>query len=151
QRVKLLTKLKRLREATAAADDFLQTIPGAVLASSGIDVLRAKAKAELAAGDIGRASATAQSLVDLDPQGTAGRIGRELLSRLPVTNLSPDKILGLAETSAQKGEFSRALDLCRRARETARGARDEQEIGSASFLLIGNIYRAMKRLYEASL
>jgi tetratricopeptide (TPR) repeat protein len=151
QRVKLLTKLKRLREAAAAAEDFLQTIPGAVFASSGIEVLKAKAEAEIAAGDIARASATAEQLVDLDPQGIAGRIGRELLSRLPVGNLSPDKILALAETSAQKGEFSRALDLCRRARETARGARDEQEIGSASYFLIGNIYRAQKRLHEASL
>jgi len=151
QRIKLLTRLKRLREAVAAAEDFLQTIPGAVYASSGIDVLRAKAEAEIAAGDIGRASATAQSLVDLDPQGKPGLIGRDLLSRLPVKNLPPDKILGLAETSAQKGEFSRALDLCRRARETARGARDEQEIGGVSFFLIGNIYRAQKRLHEASL
>lgn len=151
QRVKLLTRLKRLREATAAAEEFLATIPGAVYATSGIDVLRAKALAEIASGDIARASATAQTLVDLDPQGTAGRIGSELLSTLPVGNLSPDKILALAETAAQKGEFSRALDLCRRARELGHGARDEQEIGGASFLLIGNIYRAQKRWSEASL
>ena len=90
-------------------------------------------------------------LVDLDPQGRAGQIGRDLLSRLPVGNLAPDKILGLAETAAQKGDFGRALDLCRRAREVARGARDEQEVGGASFLLIGNVYRAERRLLEASL
>ncbi len=150
QRVKLLMRMKRLREATAAAEEFLRTIPGAVYASSGIEILKAKAEAEIAAGDIARASTTAQSLVDIEPQGNAGRIGRELLSRLPVGNLAPDKILALAETSAQKGEFSRALDLCRRAREVARGARDEQEMGGASFLLAGNIYRAQKRWLEAS-
>lgn len=151
QRVKLLTKLKRLREATAAAEEFLRSIPGAAFSSSGVEVLRAKAEAEIAAGDIARASATAQMLVDLDPQGRAGQIGRDLLSRLPVGNLAPDKILGLAETAAQKGDFGRALDLCRRAREVARGARDEQEVGGASFLLIGNVYRAERRLLEASM
>jgi tetratricopeptide (TPR) repeat protein len=150
-RVRLLTKMKRLREAAAAAEDFLRTIPGAEYASSGIDVMEAKAKAEIAAGDIARASATAQALVDLDPSGRAGRIGRELLSQLPVGNLSPDKILALAETAAQRGEFSRAQDLCRRARETARGARDEAEIGGQSYFLLGNIYRAQRRLHEASL
>jgi len=151
QLVKLLTKQKRTREAIGAAEDFLRTIPGAVSASAGLKVLEAKAEAEIAAGDIAGASATGQKLVDLDPNGVPGRIGRAILGRLPVDGLAPDKILGIAETSAQRGEFVRALDLCRRARETAKGARDEQEVGAASFYLVGSIYKSLRRPSEASM
>ncbi|MSR61669.1 MAG: hypothetical protein EXS08_04370 [Planctomycetes bacterium] len=152
QLVKLLTKQKRTREAIGAAEEFRRTIPGADSASAGLKVLEAKAEAEIAAGDIAGASATGQMLVDLDPDGVPGRMGRAILARLPVDDLAPDKILGIAETSSQRGEFNRALDLCRRARETAKGARDEQEIGAASFYLAGSIYKNLPgRLNEASL
>lgn len=152
QRVKLLTRLRRFREAVLVADEYMSSIPDAALAQSGVEVLEAKAEAEMAAGDVAGASATAQALVDLEAQvPNAGRVGRLMLSKLPVDNLAPDKILGIAETSALKGEFGRALDLCRRARETAKGARDEPAVGGASYFLIGNIYRTQKRLHEASL
>jgi tetratricopeptide (TPR) repeat protein len=150
-RIELLTRLKRYIEAIGAADDFLKTTPDAWLTSSGWEVVAAKAEAEMAAGDISAASATAQSLVDFDSQGPAGRRGREILGRLPVFNLPPDKILRIAETTAGRGDFSRALDLCRRARETVKGARDEQEVGAASYFLAGTIYRWQNRLHEASL
>ena len=150
-RIKLLTSLKRYIEAISAADDFLKTTPDAWLTSSGVEVVAAKADAEMKAGDISAASATAQSLVDFDPQGPAGRTGRELLGKLPVFNLPPDKILRIAETTAGRGDFSRALDLCRRARDTVKGARDEQEVGASSYFLAGTIYRWQNRLHEASL
>ena len=151
QLVKLLTRMKRERAAIAAADDYLAHTPDPYLNKSGIDVAVAKAEAQISSGDIGGASTTAQALFDLDPQGIAGRRGRELLGRLPVSNLSPDKILKIAETSAGRGEFGRALDLCRLARELVRGARDEQDMGSASFQLAGTVYRSTGRLNEASL
>ncbi len=150
RRVELLTRLRRHPEAILAAEEFLRTIPDPLLCSSGPEVLAAKAQAEIGSGDIAGASATAQLLVDFDPQGRWGSRGRELLGALPVQHLSPDKILSIADTTARRGDFSRALDLCRRAREVVRGARDEQEIGASSFLLCGRIYAWQNRLHEAS-
>jgi tetratricopeptide (TPR) repeat protein len=150
RKTKLLTRLKRYREAITAAEDFLATIPEAMLASSGPEVLASKAEAELAAGDIGSASVSAQALVDFDSTGWSGRTGREMLGRLPVFGLSPDKMLKIAETAASRGDFSRGLDLCRQAREIVRGARDEQEVGGTSYFLAGSIYRWQGLMHEAS-
>lgn len=150
RKTKLLTELRRFQEAAAAAEDFLTTIPAPLASSSGLEVLAAKAEAEIAAGDVAAASATAQSLVDFDPQGWSGRVGRELLGRLPVFGLAPDKMLRIAETAAGRGDLARALDLSRMAREAARGAPDEHEIGAAAFFLAGSVYRFQGQFHEAS-
>ncbi len=147
----LLTQLKRYREAADAAAELFATIPDPMLTSSGPEVLVAKANAELASGDIASASATAQALVDFDPLGWSGKAGREILGRLPVLGLAPDKMLGIAETAAGRGDLGRALDLARLARELARGSPGEQEIGAASFFLAGSIYRWQGLYHEASL
>lgn len=148
--MKLLTRLGRARQAVAAAVDYLQHTPDPELASSGPEILKAKAEAEIAVGDIASASATAQRLIDLDQLGWAGSTGRELLARLPVDRMAPDKILKIAETSAGRGDYKRAVDLCRQAREAGRGARDEQDTGAASFLLTGFVYQRQARAQEAS-
>ena len=79
RRVELLSRLKQHAEAAAAAADFLETIPDALAATSGTQVLAAKARAEIGAGDVTAASASAQALVEIDPRGWAGRTGREIL------------------------------------------------------------------------
>ena len=150
-RVELLSRLKQHAEAAAAAADFLETIPDALASSSGPQVLAAKARAEIGAGDVSAASASAQALVEIDPRGWAGRTGREILGGLPVVGLSPDKVLRIAETAASRADYARALDLLRRARETLPGTPDEQEIGAAAFFLAGRIYGELGRLHEASL
>ncbi|NOT31060.1 MAG: hypothetical protein HOP15_11485 [Planctomycetes bacterium] len=149
--MKLLTRLGRARQAVAAAVDYLQHTPDPLLANSGPEILKAKAEAEIVVGDIASASATAQTLIDLDPLGWAGSKGRELLARLPVDRMAPDKILKIAETSAGRGDYKRAVDLCRQAREAGRGARDEHDTGAASFLLTGFVYQRQARTQEASL
>lgn len=151
QRVRLLARLKRYPDAVAAADDFLKSIPDALAASSGPEVLAAKAEVEMSAGDFSAASATAQSLTDLDPQGWGGRTGRELLARMPVGGLAPDKLLRIAETSANRQEFARALDLLRRAREAAVGQPNEQDIGASAYFQAGRVFGYQGRLHEASL
>jgi tetratricopeptide (TPR) repeat protein len=148
QRVKLLTRLGRNAEAIAAADDFLDTIPDAIRSSSGPEVLAAKAQAEIDMGDFTAASASAQALVDLDPQGWAGRTGRDLMGRMPIAGLSADSLLRIAETAANQGEFSRALDLLRQAREASAGS---AEVGAAAFYLTGRIYASQQRVHEAAL
>lgn len=149
--MELQMRLGRGRQAVAAAEDYLKRTPDPLLANSGLEILKAKAEAELAQGDIAGASATAQMLIDFDPQGWAGSTGRAILARLPVDRMAPDKILKIAETSAGRGDYRRALDLCRQAREAGRGLRDEQDTGSASYLLSGFVYQRQARLQEASL
>jgi tetratricopeptide (TPR) repeat protein len=151
QLVRLLTRLKRPADAVAAADDFVRSIPDAHAASSGPEVLAAKAEAEMSAGDFAAASATAQGLSDLDPQGWAGRTGRELLARMPVGGLAPDKLLRIAETSTNRGEFGRALDLLRRTREAAAGQPNEQDIGASAYFQTGRVFGYLGRMHEASL
>jgi tetratricopeptide (TPR) repeat protein len=150
QLVKLLTKMNREREAVAIANDYLKRTPDALAANKGPEILAAKAEAEIHGGDIAGASATAQMLQELDPQGWAGRTGRELLGRLPIFGLAPDKILKIAETAASRGDFLRALDLARQAREMVHGARDEQDVGSAALNLTGFVYRSQGRMHEAT-
>jgi tetratricopeptide (TPR) repeat protein len=147
----LLLKLGRNEEARDVAKAFFATIADSMLTTSGLELLALQAESELAAGDIAGASATAQSLVDYDPTGWSGTKGREILGRLPVLGLAPDKMLRIADTAAGRGDFARALDLSRRAREAAAGTPKEQDIGAESFLLVGTVYRWQQKLHEASI
>ncbi len=150
RKVKLLTELGKPRDAIAAAEDFFATIPEPLQTSSGAAVLLARAQAEIKAGDIVKAAETAQELMSFDSSGPWSQRARELLAQLPVQGLPPDKILRVAETASARGESSRALDLCRLAREMNAAGANSADIGAECFFLTGNIYRRQGRLHEAT-
>jgi tetratricopeptide (TPR) repeat protein len=150
RKMKLLTQSGKPREAIKAGEEFFKTIPEPLTTSSGPAVLLARSEAEIASGDIVKAAATAQEMMDFDSSGPWGQRARELLGRLPVQGLPPDKILRVAETASARGEFARALDLCRLAREMNAAGANSADLGAEAFFLTGNIYRWQGQLHEAT-
>lgn len=154
EKVRLLSDQGKHDAALEAARDYFATVPEPLSAERGLAVLHARARAEKALGQTDAARASADELIAADPNGTYGVAGRQLLSEMLSSNGSQvggESIMRIAETLANGGEFGRALDLCRQAREQALGAPDAAAVGAQSYMVQGQIYDRQKRLAEAAI
>ncbi|HZL99607.1 MAG TPA: hypothetical protein VFD43_05070, partial [Planctomycetota bacterium] len=126
KKIELLTELKRYEDAIATADDFLETVPGAAATRHDLAVLDARMTAEVASGDSAAAQATAQLLVDKDPNGWYGDRGQAILGNLVASGsaggLGQKNLLKIAQSLAAKKDYEQALKLAHQAIAASRSA-----------------------------
>jgi tetratricopeptide (TPR) repeat protein len=154
QKILALAKAGRHEEVEQVAEDFYTTIPDPYFTSQGLAVVAAHADSRLKAGDQGGAGELAQLLIEKDPQGIGGSLGRGLLAKMAVSGASPQDPQGLvsvAETLRVQGSIDLARAHCRKAIERARNDPGAADAGSQACTLLGAMYRAEDRLYEASI
>src|SRR5260221_361971 len=145
QKVLFQTELKDYSGAIAPSKKFFATIPDAFHTRSGLAVLASQAEAEFASGDVKTAGDTAQKLVDLDPKGLWGRKGQEIQAKMlggaAGSDVGASSMLKIAGTLAQRGDETRALQVCHQAVAAARGSPQEANVGCEAYLTIGGIFQ----------
>ncbi|HEX5009952.1 MAG TPA: hypothetical protein VFY71_06085 [Planctomycetota bacterium] len=155
QKVLFLESKKDFAGASAAADDYVATIPNWERASQGLAVLDAQMHALVDGGDAASGFKVAQQLIELDPQGPWGADAKQVLTSVPAGGASgvarggPDIQLQIAGTLIAKGENARAHAACALARKQSRNTPQAADIGAASFLLDGQAYAREGRDMEA--
>jgi tetratricopeptide (TPR) repeat protein len=144
QKVRYQTELKDYAGAIGTAKKFFATLPDPAHTARGLAVLASQAEAELASGDAKAAGETAQKLVDLDPKGAWGNTGRDIQSRLlggGGSDVGAEGMLKIAGTLFQRGDETRALQVCHMAVNAARGTPQEANVSCEAYLLIGSIFQ----------
>ncbi|MSR63962.1 MAG: hypothetical protein EXS08_16175 [Planctomycetes bacterium] len=135
--------------AIEAAKDFFATIPDAGRALKGLAILDQQAGTLKKLGDAKGVEAIAQRMIELDPRGSGGERGRELLGGAAEGSLGAVDTYKLAEAAARRGEVERAIALCQQTMIAARGTASEADLGSQSVLLIGALFAGKEWLHEA--
>lgn len=154
EKIRLLTDQGKHESALAAARDYFATLPEPLSAERGLAVLLARARAEKELGQADAARASAEELIAADGNGQYGNAGRQLLSEMldrGGASVAGVDIMRIAETLANSGEFARALDLCRQAREQALGSPEAAAVGAQSYMLQGSVYARQNRMAEAAI
>ncbi len=151
EKMRLLAELGEHTRVVETAEDYLASLPEAESALRGMAVLLAKARAESALDELDAARASAERLIELDPQGDYGAAARSLMTEFGSGGLDAAALLKVAETMSAQGRHDRALDLCRQVRERAANKPELVDVGVDAYLLSGSIYVRQDRLHEASL
>jgi hypothetical protein len=147
QKVNALTALGRDDEALEAVGDFYSHSPAPERAQFGLALLAARAEAEMRAGATKSAEASAQRLLDLDPNGPWGARGRELLAKSGgatgggAKKLGSSQLLKIADSAVSKGEYAKALEFGVRALDAARG---DSDASVDALIMLGAIHGKQK-------
>lgn len=149
QKMLLLSETGDQAGAAAVGQDFLDTTPDALEALKGLAVLAQQAEAYKSLGDDKALEATARLLVEADPRGPGGELGRELLRGGAKAALGAADTLKLAETAVARRELERGVALCQEVMISARGTSDEQNLGARAGLFLGVALVQMGRLHDA--
>lgn len=151
QKTLFLEDQKNHAQIVEVASDYLKSIPQALEAMRGKDVLAALAKAHFNLGDNQSAKKEAEQLMEFG--GPAGAQGQALLALLAASGTvaagGPSKMLRLAESEASRGEYERALQLCREVQRNATAPEDEK-FAAEAMLITGAIYATRQWFHEAS-
>jgi len=152
QKMRLQLERSDAAGAVATANDFFATIPDAGNAIRGLSVLSKLAEAQRALGDEKGVTTTANKMIELDPQGPAGELGRELLGGGGGGgggSLGAVDTLRLANSAAGRGETERAIGLCQQALLAARGTSEEANLGADACALLGTMFYQRGLTHEA--
>jgi hypothetical protein len=148
QKMLLLNELGRPADAVGAARDFAETIPEAAQTLKGLSILVQEAEALRALGDEKELAAAAQRLIEIDPRGPGGELGRELLGS-STSSLGAVDAMRLAESSARRGDFEQGVRMCQEVLAQAGGTAGEADLGAQASLLLGALFAQHGRLHEA--
>lgn len=153
QKMILLQELKRNQEAADLGKSFFDTIAGAADTRAGLAVLALRAEALLSLGDTRGASDVADKLVELDGRGPWGAKGREIQGRLIGSGgaLDPEKALRIAQTTSERGDKDKALQIAQQAIDAAKGNPKEADLTLEAYLFIGNLCLDRSATHEAAL
>jgi hypothetical protein len=148
---KMILQLQQNDTAAAieTAKDFYATIPEAARTLKGLAILSQQAEAHLKAGDSKGVEAVAQRLIELDPHGSGGERGRELLGASASGSLGGVDTYRLADSAARRGDVERAVALCQQTMVLARGTAEEPKLGAQACLLLGALEAQRGHLHEA--
>jgi tetratricopeptide (TPR) repeat protein len=152
QKMTLLDKQGKTKEAITAADEFFNTTPDAAATMKGLAILAAKADAQQKLGDQAGLEATAKKLIELDPNGAGGAKGRDLTGQASGgggKGLGLFESLRLAEGAIGRGEMDLATSLCQQVIDRSRGTKDWQNASAQACLLLGIAAVQQKRMDEA--
>ncbi len=149
QKMLLLSEQGDHAGAAAVAEDFLAATPDALETLKGLAVLAQQAEAYKSLGDDKALEATAGKLLEADPRGAGGELGRELLRGGAKTTLGASDTLKLAETAVARRELERGVALCQEVMILARGTSEEHNLGARAGLFLGVALVQMGRLPDA--
>src|SRR5262245_11010314 len=149
QKMILLMSKEDAAGAVEVAKDFFATIPDAGQTLKGLAILSQQADALKKLGDSKGVQAVANRLVELDPRGSGGERGRELLGAASEGALGAVDTYKLAESSFNRGDVERAIEMGQQAMIAARGTAGEADIGSQALLLIGTAFAKKDWMHEA--
>lgn len=149
QKTLVLEEAKDSAGVIAACKDYFATIPSALDARSGKDILAAQAKAHIALGENAEATRIAQQLIDFGLPYAAK--GQSLLAGLidrGGEKVPLDKTLRIAEGLAGQGEYEQALRMCRDVQSRATG--EDEKFAAQAMLITGAIYATRQWFHEAA-
>ncbi len=155
QKALLLNQLGQHDKAIEAAQDFLATTPDALSSAQGKGVMLSLAEAQ-AQADPKAARDTLDRLSEIDPRGYWGHRARLLIGEMLTGggsgggDLSPERLLAVAETLAGGGDAEKAIPVCITALERARGSATEAQVGCDAYMLIGAVYAKRSWYHEAA-
>lgn len=154
QKMLVYTELNRSADGIAEAKDYFTRLRGAYDSEAGLAVLAQMGELQILAGDTAGAEQSANKLIELDGSGPWGNSGRVLLDKVLGKgggNVAADKLLALATTQLNRGNSSRALELCRQAVKNAGKDPAQAKTGLDAFRLMGDVFRQRGWMYEATL
>ncbi len=146
QKARMLAEQGNHKDAIATSQDYFATVNDALQASQALALLSAELDSRMASGDSAGASEVAQKIADADPTGPWGARAHEMLGKTVTSagaanGLGADKLLQVAESLMEKGEFDKALSVCSQALEAARGGANEADWGCEAMISMGVILR----------
>lgn len=149
QKMLVLKELKKIDELIATGADYDATIPEPWDTQSCVNIYREMAEAKLAAGDAKGCLDIANKMLEVDPNGYGGVVGRDLKDRAGGGTYK-DK-LTTAEARLVANDYDRAFAICREVLSDTAGTPEAQEAGCMALLTIGFGYQKRGWIEEAAL
>ena len=149
QKMIVLKELKKLDEMIATAEDYDATIPEPWDTQSCVNIYKELAEARLTKGDTKGCLDIANKMLEVDPNGYGGIVGRDLKDRSGGGTFR-DK-LTTAEGRLAANDYDRAFALCREVLSDTAGTPDAQEAGCMALLTIGFGYQKRGWVEEAAI
>jgi tetratricopeptide (TPR) repeat protein len=149
QKMLVLKEMKKTDDMIAVAEDYDATMPAPWEPQSCINIYRELAEAKLAAGDTKACIDIADQMLQVDPNGFGGLVGRELKDRAGGGTFK-DK-LTTAQSRLAANDYDRAFAICREVISDTAGTPDAQEGGCLALLTIGYGYQKRGWIEEAAL
>lgn len=149
QKMVLFREQKQAAKIIPVGKEFFATTPEPWASQQSMAVAKEMAEAQLATGDLKGAAETAKTMIDVDPNGYGGQLGRDIRDRSGEGSFT-DKLKS-AEGKIAMNDIDVAFALCRQVMFDTAGTADEAEATCEALLLIGTGYQRRGWVEEAAL
>ena len=149
QKMVLFREQKQPAKVVPVGKEYFATVPEPWGSQQSAAVAKEMAEAQLLTGDLKGAAETAKAMIDIDPNGYVGQLGREIRDRSGAGSFSDT--LKSAESKIAANEFDVGLSLARKVMYDTAGTPDEAEAGCEALLLIGSGFQRRGWVEEAAL